>query len=770
MAQPLEESLLQAVKTDDIKAFVALRGKNSLGAYRLGRFPVLSLLYLYNSKKILSSYEERFLRISDYTELPEPVEISEKFSEKAGKCLRLYFDEAVTPLEMLLILNKTAKLKQVYPWTKPSQKVKDRLKAIYSIRYSLEVRFVGDGIELDRRPLSYREKKKLTTVILCLILAVTIAVGAPVTAVALIPKPIEGEVTKPTEITAPTQMDFTSDKEYVLKDDIVLSENYSVEKFNCKIKGEGHKLVLGKGATLGELGGSISDLTIESQGAAFTTVSEKGSIQNVTFTVTADTVSGNATALVADRNYGTIDGVTVNASGKMTAAAPEEQTTSDVTYGGIVAYNDAKLDPVTQRIYRGTVKNCTVNYSRLELKGETQANASFGGVAGTNNGYLRDCTVTGEIVADTFDIAGVSSVNNGMLTGSVNEANLSQTSSDINWNPICCGIVMSNTYAVENCRNSGKITSVSNCGQVEEQEGYESTATAAGIAYLNRSSSSAPYIQNCTNEGSVECSAEYRIAYAAGVCISSSGDIVNCKNSGSVSSAAGNGCETYAGGITARAYGDVSECVNVGAVTVKGSGAAYAGGISAFACSQIYYCLSGGDVSAEAETVYAGGIFGYGEVTSYGRYVYWGVADHCISQGNIKVTPTGETPTYAGGIVGFVREENFDNAGSTVYYGGRVINCYFTGEYKSDASRFGNIVGVCGANIYQSNSYQDINGNGYHNFEGNFYKENSFTAFGATVSEEKEFLSVADKGASSLPLEDIENSEGYQAILTALEN
>ncbi len=78
--QPIEESLFQAIKKDDKKAFDALMENTQCGACRLGRFPTLSLLYLYDAKKILADYEEKFIDITSFTAYSEPVEISKKFS------------------------------------------------------------------------------------------------------------------------------------------------------------------------------------------------------------------------------------------------------------------------------------------------------------------------------------------------------------------------------------------------------------------------------------------------------------------------------------------------------------------------------------------------------------------------------------------------------------------------------------------------------------------------------------------------------------------
>ncbi|MDE7215505.1 MAG: hypothetical protein K2O08_01730, partial [Clostridia bacterium] len=709
MMQPIEESLFQAIKKDDKKAFDALMETTQCGAYRLGRFPTLSLLYLYKARKILSAYEEKFLEITNYTALSEPIEVSAKFSSKAGKCLRLYLNEIVSPLEMLLILDKTMRLKRVYPMTKNiSSSIKGRLKTIYFIKYSLSVKFEGNSIVIDKRPLSYREKKKIATICTCLILAITIAIGVPVTTVSLIPKPIEGEVTKLSHI------DFSSEKEYTLKKDIVLPENYSVEKVNCIINGDGKKLIFGKGANLGDLNGKLSDLTIDSSGdAIFNSITENAAIENVTVNVNADISTEKSTALIALTNYGTIENVTVNVSGNINAIAKSTDVTEELTFGGIVNQNNVRNNNAI-----GTIKNCVVNYSQFTLVGESSANAVFGGVAGVNNGYLQDCKVTGEIVADTFDIAGVCSVNNGLLSGNTNEADLSQTSADTGWNPIVCGIVLRNAYAVEKCQNTGRISAVSNCSQFEVQEEYEPTASATGIAYLNRSTMTTPYILNSDNLGDIECSADYRHAYAAGVCLSSSGAIENCKNSGEVNGKANNGFDAYVGGITTLAYGDIYKAVNEGNVSATAGGTAYVGGISAQAVSQLSYCHSSGDITVTAENVYAGGIIGFTDVATsasiYGGVnVYFGIADRCISENQINASVIGDKPAYVGGIVGYVSEKGFND--NEIYYGGCVTNCYFIGERVSDVLYFGNIVGVCDVNIYEINSFTSGNSE-YYNF------------------------------------------------------
>lgn len=213
----------------------------------------------------------------------------------------------------------------------------------------------------------------------------------------------------------------------------------------------------------------------------------------------------------------------------------------------------------------------------------------------------------------------------------------------------------------------------------------------------------------------------------------------------------------------------MNKCVNEGAISAEGSGAVYAGGIAAQTVSMLSYCISGGDISVIGKDVYVGGILGMSDVTSYGNYVYFGSADYCISQCKISAASTDGGPVYAGGIAGYVKEERFESASSVQYFGGCVTNSYFIGEVASDISYFGSIVGVCGAKIYESNSFgsgEDL----YNNFDGNYYSDAFSNAFGATVANGDEFVAAEDKGATGASIEQIKNSVGYKLILSKFEN
>ena len=666
MAQISEQKLLQAIEKDDIKTFNALMEEARCGSYRLGRFPVLSLMYLYSSRKLLAAYEEKFLKIPSWEELREPAELSKRFLKAAGKCLRLYFSEVVTPLEMLLILDRDKHAKKIYPHVKPSEAVKERMRSIYAIKYALGIQFKGNQLLLDRRPLTRRERKRFAALCVGCAAAFAIIVTVPTTTAVLFAPRAGGDVTRLSHIK------FNAQTTYTLQRDIVLPKNFSAEEVNCTIIGNGHKLIFQENATLGEVNGKMSDLEIQTSGSpVITYFMPNAELTNVTVNVNANLTVNGHSALFVLANYGTLDGVIMNVSGSYSATSEGmDASTEELVFGGLVLENMF----YSQRIY-GTVQNCTVNYSDFSLFGELKTNATFGGLVGVNHSVVQDCTVTGKITADTFDLAGACYANYSKLSRIVNEADLQQVACTQEWYPTVGGIVIENASTAEYCQNLGNIT-------------VEGLSTA--------------------------------------IC----------------------------GGIAARTYG------------------------------QINYCVARGDISVTAHDAYIGCIFGRSEVKFSGISLYCGFADNCIGSGKIAAA-LQEGESCVGGIGGFVQEgvknnylrdekgnvlfdENGEPIVESVEYvgGGGVRNCFFLGECEGEFNYFGSIVGVCGEDIYDRNSYTSGKDQ-LANFEGNYYLGTA-PSFGRVVSTEGEYSEVNDKGASAATGDEIINHETYREILKKL--
>ena len=655
MAKPNEEQLLLAIEQDDCKAFSALAEETRCGSYRLGRFPVLSLLYLYGAKKILSKYEDKLISLTTWEPLRESALAAQRFMKAAGKCLRLYYSEVVSPLEMLLILQKDQKAKRLYSRVIPGDAIRGRLKQIYAVKYGLGVRFEGDRMIPDRRPLNRREKRRITALCLSGFFAVATIVAVPTTVTSLTGYRAGGDVTRLSHIN------FSSSATYTLQKDITIPAGYAAKEFNCTIIGGGHKITFGKNATFGILNGKLSGVTLQTEGSPIFSACFPGSeLKDLTVEVNSDLkVTGNSSALVTVVNYGVLDGVSVTVRGRISALAGNSDGTKETVMSGLVLSNAYELSG--WEAYYGTIKNCTVHYEDFTLQGETMANATFAGLVGENRGVVEDCTVTGSISADTFDLAGVCYANSltlsgaAVLSGVTNEADLSQVALGEGWTPIVGGIVIENAAVVENCKNTGNIS-------------------------------------------------------------------------------------------------------------VKGTDSLICGGIAARSYGTIEYCISSGDLYLEANTAYAGCIFGRSEVASDGRNLYCGINRDCIGMGNITAS-LGEETSCVGGIGGFVQEGLL---GGGSYIGGGATNCFFLGEIKGDFNYFGSIVGVCGDHIYEKNSYTS-GGEEVINFKDNYYLSDGAPSFGAVVSFDEDengvFRRVTDKGATVLTKEEMEKLESYQAIL-----
>ena len=64
MSQVLYDNIFDSIKNDDLTLFSSLIESNENLCY--GRFPLLSICILYNSKKILKKYKNKLINIEKY--------------------------------------------------------------------------------------------------------------------------------------------------------------------------------------------------------------------------------------------------------------------------------------------------------------------------------------------------------------------------------------------------------------------------------------------------------------------------------------------------------------------------------------------------------------------------------------------------------------------------------------------------------------------------------------------------------------------------------
>ena len=721
------ERLLLALKKDDLKEFESCMEVNNCGTLRLGRFPVLSLMYLYKTRRILRAYEKSFLRYSSWKDIGEPTELSAKFRSVAGKCLRIYLNETVSPIEMLLLLDRNFKVKRVFKQMRVVPPIKQRLKAIYYIRWGLQAEFVRDTIVLERRPLKRAEKLQWLKYVTCTVLCVAMIVSTPFVVNVFAPFIPDGNGAL--VASSWRQIDFSSDKIYVLKNDVTVPSDFYVEEMNCELRGNGHAVTVRGVGLIGSVKGTLTD---------------------VVFNAAVNVETDEACGFVAKYNYGSITNVTVNVSGSLKATATEE--TDSYKCGGIVATNYA------------LIQNCTVNYDAFTLQGQLQADAAFGGIAGINENWVEGCQTSGTITADTFDVAGICAENKYLLRDVTNGADIAQHTDLVGWNPLAAGIVLTNNYVVEGGINSGAVTSVSDADAATDSEGTP-CAYAAGVAYQNYSSGrDAAYLTDCTNQGNITATVTAIDVSSAGICNGNNGGIQTCVNDGKVSASGWK--KVDAAGIVNLTYGYVYQCANSGAISAESQEEVCVGGIAGTSCAQTLECLSVGNLVAVGKTCYVGGILGYSMGSVSQLMLYFGTAESSVAECAITVTAISSSDgmTAAGGIVGYMEEKSVSTLmGNSAYAGGKVTKCYFTGNLQTGAGVLGGgIVGVVGKNIYLAFSSEG----GNDNFYGNMYVDacGANSAFGAALTDSN-YENVTDVGTKTASLAEIAANATYRDVL-----
>lgn len=616
------EELTKAIEKDDIKTFTGCMEKFPCGSFRLGRFPVLSALYLCRSGKILKAYEKQFMSIGSWQPLTEPVKLATLFRKTAGKCMRLYLEEVVTPPEMLALTEQTKKLKKQFGKFRLSAAAKQRVKDVYMIKYGLEVKYEDNNAYFPSRPMNRREKNIIILACVGAFILAASAVSVPFIVNEF--KPFIKDKNGALIVSSFKQIDFDSENSYVLKKDITLDKSFYTKNLKCTIDGNGKTITFnGKKSAVGLLAGTIKNAVIKTAANVpfIDSVDIPGNIQSVTVKADSEVEVSKNFGYLVNNNYGTIDGVTLHAGGSLSVTRDTEDTASaGVSVGGIVAANCSYWN------YYGIIQNCKAVYTDFCLTGVSNADTSFGGIAGQNAGTISYSVTEGSINSDTVDAAGICGLNQYCLKGCDNKASITQVSQSLNWNPVCAGIAVANEGPIDYCRNYGKISS-SSLLDGEDSDAYPHSVSA-GIA-----GSATAYIYGCANYGEITAEATGN-AFASGICGHSYAETGNCLSEGNIFVS---GKEVYAGGIAAASNAQVvNRSIRFGFAK---------------------YCISDCSISATADKAYIGGIAGFigsgginhtdvfGEII---QTVYYGGAIYCLSISDISITGDG----YSGGITG----------------------------------------------------------------------------------------------------------------------
>ena len=541
MSQVEYNNLITAITQDNLSLFSA-NCKGNLNV-RFGRFPILTLCYMYRARKILSKYKKELWQVKDYQVAKEPFEFYNKFRNLAGRTLRLYTSEktVVTPIEILAILHKDSEVKRLYRKYRHTllDKVKRNIKSIYTI-YAQEPYILTYKLKLKPRKLTRHERLPYKIGMSCGLVFVTIFTAILLT---LNFTTGLGTASNPYKIytTKQLQSALSSEANYILTKDFELDTVFDTE-VKCTIDGNGHTF------TLSEIPST----------ALFSSV--KGTIKNlkIVYPATTKTIT-TSLSLFTKENKGTLSNITIT-SGDLNLNC--EKTTLENIYISGIANKNA-----------GLIDNCSVEFvSNITTSGNGECFVS--GIAGDNSGTIRNTNFgnSSSITTNEADISGIA-INNsldGKVINCKNHSQITQVSEVDEWSPTVAGIVLTNYGSIEGSINLGELSINSN----NDRETAQGNIFVGGISANNFGS-----ITKCLNKGNINITSKKLISYAGGIVAYSTYWIDNntphypvlnnCGATGTLNVTSENEkAYTFVGGIGGSfQYGDIIDCFSLSQFT-----------------------------------------------------------------------------------------------------------------------------------------------------------------------------------------------------------
>lgn len=547
--------ILETIKLDDLVLFSVLTEKSRNLCF--GRFPLLTLCYLYNAKKIINKYKNDLIGISKFNFVPENFEIYKKFKSVAGKSLRLYVNEdaIVSPLEMLAILNKDLLVKKLYSVAYKNDVIESNLTKIYGFNKQ-KITNENGKVKISLKPLSRKEKLNYKWAVSLSSLFMAIVLGGLGVVYYLFGL---GVNFSPFIIYNQAQLyqALKTNGNYILNNDIVLTEYNSDLNFN------------------GKLNGNNCTITVKTQHNSLIKTNS-GVIENlnIVYPEINKDINSNVSLLV-ENNKGTINNVKVSCE---SITLNCNKLVGEYVYvGGIANIND------------GEILNCATTFD-LTIKSNGGGEGFVSGIVNENNKTVENCSFNGNVTSNETDLSGIVSVNNygAKIVNCVNNATLYQTSSHNEWYPLVSGVAAINYGSITKCKNTAdlKVVSLNNADMASGE------VCLAGIVSENCGK-----VEQSKNTGNLVAESKKIIVYCGGITAKSTfwelegetimSEINNCGAEGEITVNTTNDYAfVFTGGISGYLYGTMINCYSLTTFNTEFSNEKYFMGV---ALGSVYY-------------------------------------------------------------------------------------------------------------------------------------------------------------------------------------
>ncbi len=541
--------IYNAIKSDDEKTFTAFMVQENCFSYSFGRFPILSLCYMFKSYKILDKYEKKLLPISKYIVVQEYGEIYLKFKKLAKKSIRFFVAENqrfVYPIYILALTGDNDTINRHYDIIYKNAEINEVLGKIYANLGENHTKIAVNKFVSKQNKHSFFQKLFIT--IACLVMCLMLAF--PIFSL-MAAKKISGLGTNSSPIKISSSAEFVSaiksgKRNYKITEDIVLSEEVYSDKFSGKIDGNGHTVTLSKNqktSLFDNLTGEINDLIFE---------------VNLN-----DILLKNDFAIIAKNFSGKISGCEIN--GEINA----KFECSNDTYLSIFVIEN-----------NGEIKNSLSSVS-VSATNDSEKNAFLSVFAGKNNGTISYSETTkGELKTDTVDVAGIVAENNGKIISCTNRLTISQTSSKL-WHPNSAGIALNNNGEILNSKNYGNVSSES----LNEESTSEENKNGFAVYVAGIACNSINKIEGSRNYGDIFAKSKTATIYAGGIVAMNAisdkcmGTINLCKAICTITAENDDEREMFVGGLCGASNTNITNSGYEGNIKIFSGGRAEVGGL-----------------------------------------------------------------------------------------------------------------------------------------------------------------------------------------------
>ena len=470
MFEEITDELYLAIKKDDLKSFEKHLKDEGAITISFGRFPILSLCYLFNSRKIIKKYEDRLLSIRNFIRIDEKIETYTLFKQKAGRIIRVYAgkDIIVHPLEMLAILNKAARLENVYPKAIKTNQQIENIKLIEQIKQSKDVEASETKIKMPRQPLDKKVLRFGIASMAVLLILALVFVGFSM----FVYSKGNGTETRPYKIVSYKQLAkaIESNSYIVLEKDVEV-DSLSFGDYSGTIDGNGHTITLTN---------QTSNI--------FKEVS--GEIKNLTIKATVDAEPNVSFGLLSTKLTGKIDNVNLEVTGQIKYVGSDEKNFISLSLYTI--------------LNQGTISNSKINGS-IAAKGNDVSAVIYCAICGENASTITNIENNCEANVEDASASGGTYKNNGTISSVTNNGNITLTSDDANGSFALGGVAIVHNGTIKDAINNGKL-------EVAYSNEIGSYAYIAGIAVTSNGS-----IEHSKNAGELICNAKYAAVYAGGI-------------------------------------------------------------------------------------------------------------------------------------------------------------------------------------------------------------------------------------------------------------